>query len=141
MVDPPNTGAVVLAARADGTTTLVPIFDVCVWWTLLTQARWYSQQGLMAGSVFKAVLEDLEAEKHPLAKSVRNIMRNRTLVGVTYYSANSCGQHGNTQCPVSGSLVVGGFTTPHIKYRVSVRTFWGIGVFICWNWNLGKFGN
>jgi hypothetical protein len=35
------------------------------------QARWYSQQGLMAGSVFKDVLEDLIAEKHPLAETVR----------------------------------------------------------------------
>ena len=63
------------------------------------QARWYSQQGLMAGSVFKAVLEDLVAEKHPLAKQVRDILHNRTLVGVTYYSPGSCNQHGNTQCP------------------------------------------
>ena len=53
----------------------------------------------MAGSVFKAVLEDLRAEKHPLAQTVRDILYNRTLVGVTYYSPGSCNQHGNTQCP------------------------------------------
>jgi hypothetical protein len=53
------------------------------------QARWYSQQGLMAGSVFKAVLDDLIAEKHPLASAVREILYNRTMVGVTYYSAGA----------------------------------------------------
>jgi hypothetical protein len=63
------------------------------------QARWYSQQGLMAGSVFKAVLEDLIAEQHPLAPAVREILLNRTMVGVTYYSAGSCNMHGNTNCP------------------------------------------
>ena len=54
----------------------------------------------MAGSVFKDVLEDLIAEKHPLAATVRNIMYNRSMVGVTYYSAGACSTHGNTQCPV-----------------------------------------
>jgi hypothetical protein len=63
------------------------------------QARWYSQQGLMAGSVFKAVLEDLIAEQHPLAPTVREILYNRTMKGVIYYSAGSCAAHGNTDCP------------------------------------------
>ena len=61
------------------------------------QARWYSQQGLMVGSVFKDVLADLEAEHHPLAPAVREIMYNRTMVGVTYYSAGAC-SNGPCQC-------------------------------------------
>ena len=46
------------------------------------QARWYSQQGLMVGSVFKDVLADLVAESHPLASKVEQIMHSRTLTGV-----------------------------------------------------------
>ena len=90
------------------------------------QARWYSQQGLMAGSVFKAVLADLIAERHPSAPLVREIMYNRSMVGVEYLSASSCNQHGNTQCPCANCTYHTGAETdcppdPHsrkiTKYR------------------------
>ena len=52
-----------------------------------SQARWYSQQGLMVGSVFKDVLADLVAASHPLASAVEEVMANRTLTGVTFYGS------------------------------------------------------
>eukprot|EP00729_Bicosta_minor_P005253 gene5253-10386_t len=52
-----------------------------------SQARWYSQQGLMVGSVFKDVLADLVAVAHPLTQAVVEVMANRTLVGVTFYGS------------------------------------------------------
>ena len=53
-------------------------------------SRWYSQMGLMVGSVFLELLRDLKSEAHPLANAVRDIMFNRTAVGVTYYSSAAC---------------------------------------------------
>ena len=53
-------------------------------------SRWYSQMGLMVGSVFRELLRDLIDEEHPLAPAVRGIMFNRTAVGVTYFSSNAC---------------------------------------------------
>ena len=46
--------------------------------------------GLMVGSVFVELLRDLQRESHPLAGAVRDIMFNRTTVGVTYYSSAGC---------------------------------------------------
>lgn len=54
------------------------------------RALWYSQMGLMVGSVFQDVLADLQTEGHPLAPKVAEIMRNRTLVGVSYPSSAPC---------------------------------------------------
>ncbi|KAK9810984.1 hypothetical protein WJX73_003381 [Symbiochloris irregularis] len=55
------------------------------------QARWYTQFGLMAGTVFREVLTDawlegLIAE----AAAIHDIMYNRTNVGVTYHSGAPC---------------------------------------------------
>ncbi len=46
--------------------------------------------GLMVGSVFLEILRDLQREEHPLAPAVREVMFNRTSVGVTYYSSAAC---------------------------------------------------
>lgn len=53
-------------------------------------SRWYSQMGLMVGTVFLELLRDLHDESHPQARAVRDIMYNRTVVGVTYYSSAAC---------------------------------------------------
>ncbi|CAL8460615.1 g144 [Coccomyxa elongata] len=54
-------------------------------------AKWYTQFGLMAGSVFRDVLRDLELEGlHEDAAMVRGIMYNRTAVGFTYNSSLPC---------------------------------------------------
>lgn len=60
-------------------------------------SRWYSQMGLMVGTVFLELLRDLHDEGHPLAGVVRDIMFNRTAVGVTYYSSAAC-KPGPCQC-------------------------------------------
>ena len=100
------------------------------------QARWYSQQGLMVGSVFKAILQDLIAEKHPLAKTVRDIMYNRTLVGVTYYSPGSCSQHGNTQCPCMNCTYGTGNTTTDCPAEPHSRK---ITKYTCISWAANPF--
>lgn len=61
--------------------------------------KWYMQQGLMAGSVWKDVVRDLDLEAaidprrfaEP-AKFVKEVMANRTLPGrgVTYYAGGPC---------------------------------------------------
>ena len=53
-------------------------------------SRWYSQMGLMVGTVFLELLRDLHDESHPQARAVRDIMYNRTAVGVTYFSSAAC---------------------------------------------------
>ncbi|EIE25381.1 hypothetical protein COCSUDRAFT_61600 [Coccomyxa subellipsoidea C-169] len=56
-----------------------------------TVAKWYTQFGLMAGTVFREVLRDLELEGlHEDAAMVRDIMHNRTAVGFVYNSSSPC---------------------------------------------------
>ena len=100
------------------------------------QARWYSQQGLMAGSVFKDVLEDLIAEQHPLADTVHSIMYNRSMVGVTYYSAGACSTHGNTQCPCYNCTYNTGNATTDCPNDPHSRK---ITVFHCISWAANPF--
>ena len=55
------------------------------------QALWYTQYGLMAGSVFEEILEDLRAAGLSQEAAVVDlIMYNRTAVGVTFESFGPC---------------------------------------------------
>ena len=55
------------------------------------QALWYTQYGLMVGSVFEEILEDLrEAGLSQEASVVDQIMYNRTAVGVRFESLGPC---------------------------------------------------
>ena len=71
-------------------------------------AYWYSQQGLMAGTVFKLVLKSLQDEGHELAPAVQAFMWDRAMAGLTIPSGAAC-PHGTggacncTNCTAGGT--------------------------------------
>ena len=101
-------------------------------------SRWYSQMGLMVGSVFAELLRDLQHEAHPLAADVRDIMFNRTAVGVTYYSSAAC-KPGPCVC-YNCTHASGNVTTDCPTDAAHART---VTVYQCVAWvdNLFPFGS
>jgi len=106
------------------------------------QARWYSQQGLMAGSVFKALLEDLEANQHPHAEAIREIMWHRTLQGVAYYGSAVChpGGGSGSACQCYNCTRDSGNTTTDCQFDINPRA---TIVYQCLSWakNPHPFGS
>ena len=73
------------------------------------QALWYTQYGLMAGSVFEEVLEDLRAAGLSQEAAVVDlIMFDRTAVGVTFQSSSPCPPKPGRPCWVHGRPPVSG---------------------------------
>ena len=70
-------------------------------------AYWYSQQGLMAGTVFKLVLKSLQDEGHELAPAVQAFMWDRAMVGLTIPSGTACPHGSGGACNCSNCTAGG----------------------------------
>ena len=90
--------------------------------------------GLMVGSVFLELLHDLQEASHPLAGAVRDIMFNRTAVGVRYFSSAAC-KPGPCKCfnCTHGS---GNATTDCPDDAAHLRT---VTVYQCMSWVTNPF--
>ena len=63
-------------------------------------------------------------------------MYNRSMVGVTYYSAGACSTHGNTQCPCHNCTYNTGNATTDCPDDPHSRK---ITVFHCISWSQNPF--